>query len=223
MAHLDYVCDVRQGFNFEKDVQNPVGFVTALTVCGQKLDADITVTDPLKIDAGKLKVVGVLSTASWLGGYADPLYVAMQVSGANKNVLSSLVHQKLSNTKLAIRFVVYQFDQEAKDAQYFKAFHSNDKDLECLIEKGRASPSAAPAAPAYGLSPGSSSSSMGSSGSPSVPLSISVATEPDGTVQSPRNYTVMLGAVPQEKAQELHLAVGLGKCIVKRFGIEVKK
>jgi len=198
-AELSYTCSVRQGFNFEKDAQDTVGFVTAMTVSGQKLKADITVTDPLKIDSGKISVVGVLSRTTWQGGYADPLALVMQVSAANKDVISSLVHQKLSNTKVNIQFVVYQFDQEAKEAQYFKAFHSNEKDLECLIEKG----------------PASSSSS-------SAPLVIAIATDPDGVVQSPRNYGFSLCAVPQDKAQELHFAIGLGKAMVKRFGIEVK-
>jgi hypothetical protein len=134
MAGNSYNCSVYQGFNFQKDSQDLVGHIVSVKVGTSDLSADLSVTDPTSANmATYVKVVGVVSSIYWNGGYADPLQFSCQVSTTNKNTLATLQHQSMSNTEVEVKFNIYDYDPDAK--VYFKCFHSNDAVVKGLIMK----------------------------------------------------------------------------------------
>lgn len=134
MAVNSYNCSVYQGFNFQKDAQDIVGHIVALTLGTQAVTADLSVTDPTSSDMGTyVKVVGVISSIYWNGGYADPIQFSCQVSTATKNYLASQQHKSMSNTDVEMNFNIYDYDPDAK--VYFKAFNTNDATVKGLILK----------------------------------------------------------------------------------------
>ena len=46
MATIQKNLNVRQGYNFKKDIQSTVGFITALKIGDKEVKADQTVKDP---------------------------------------------------------------------------------------------------------------------------------------------------------------------------------
>lgn len=132
MAQLNFDCSIRQGFNFEKDRQILVGHLVSITIAGQALTADITLTDPL--DYGStVTAVAVISGIHWQGGYADPVNIACNVSNENQKQVALLTHKDLSKNDVVFAFNVYAYDQNAK--VYYKAFSSGDNSLNGLIYK----------------------------------------------------------------------------------------
>jgi hypothetical protein len=134
MAELSYDCDVSQGFNFQKDVQTMVGHINALKVSTKELAVDLEVTDPEDIPGAKVKVVGIVSSLFWAGGFADPIEFGCQVSNANKKTLQVLSHSEMSDTTVLFSFTIYDYDPDKK--KYYQAFHTAGKDLYGLVEKG---------------------------------------------------------------------------------------
>ncbi len=134
MAANSYNCSTYQGFNFQKDSQDIVGHIVALKVGTSQLSADLSVTDPTSANmATYVKVVGVVSSIYWNGGYADPIQFNCQVSTTNKNTLATLQHQSMANTEVELNFNIYDYDPDAK--VYFKAFHTNDTAVKGLVMK----------------------------------------------------------------------------------------
>ncbi len=134
MATNSYNCSVYQGFNFQKDAQDQVGHIVALKVGTSQLSADLSVTDPTSANmATYVKVVGVVSSIYWNGGYADPIQFSCQVSTTNKNTLATLQHQSMANTEVELNFNIYDYDPDAK--VYFKCYHTNDAAVKGLIMK----------------------------------------------------------------------------------------
>lgn len=133
MAELSYDCDVSQGFNFQKDVQILVGHINKLKVSTKELAVDIEVTDPEAVAGDKVKVVGVVSSMYWAGGFADPIQFGCQVSNANKKTLQVLSHSEMSDTTVLLEFTIYDYDPDEK--KYYKAFHTGDTELKGLVEK----------------------------------------------------------------------------------------
>jgi len=134
MASSSYQCDVLQGFNFQKDGQTLVGHITSLTIGDTPLPADTQVQDPCEIGSETLiKVVGVISSVYWEGGFADPVSFSAKISILNKNTATLLQHKDLSNTNVELGFVVYEYDPIAK--AYFKAFHADETKLKGLVLK----------------------------------------------------------------------------------------
>jgi hypothetical protein len=132
MAESSYSCSVNQGFNFEKDAQTLVGHLNFLKIGEQVYAADLNLTSPLNV-AAEVKVVGVMSSIYWQGGYADPIQFSCQVSTANKNLIATLVHTSMSNTEVLFDFSVYDYDPEK--LAYYTAFHCNAVQLKGLINK----------------------------------------------------------------------------------------
>ncbi|MEN6439488.1 MAG: hypothetical protein ABFD97_13015 [Syntrophobacter sp.] len=134
MATNSYNCSVYQGFNFQKDSQDQVGHIVALKLGTSQLSADLSVTDPTSANmATYVKVVGVVSSIYWNGGYADPIQFSCQVSTTNKNTLATLQHQSMANTEVELNFNIYDYDPDAK--VYFKCYHTNDTAVKGLIMK----------------------------------------------------------------------------------------
>ncbi len=132
MAEFNKQCDIVQGYNFKKDVQTSVGFITKMKVGDVELTADQKVKDPLS-PGDDLPVVAVLSGAMWELGPTDGLYFSGQVSIASKQALMELIYTSLTKVEVVFQFTVYDYDPVAK--KYFKALHCSDTDLNGILEK----------------------------------------------------------------------------------------
>lgn len=132
MAQFRKQCDVVQGYNFKKDVQTIVGFITKLKVGGLDITADTTVKNPLK-PTEDLKVVGVAGDVLWELGVTDAVYLTGQVSVYNRQNVMGLIINDMTNIEVIFQFVVFEYDPVAK--AYFKCFHVNDTDMKGILEK----------------------------------------------------------------------------------------
>lgn len=126
-------CDIYQGYNFKKDVQTAVGFITALKVGDVVLKADQTCKDPMSPETD-LAVVAVLSGGMWGLGVTDALYFSGQISVYNKQQVKQLVYKDLSKVDLTCTFVIYEYDPLQK--KYYKCLlPTDDTALNGLLEK----------------------------------------------------------------------------------------
>lgn len=126
--------DVYQGFNFKKDKQTPVGYITKLMVGDVEMAADqATIKDPEQpgSDFGS-KVVGVLSHFMWETGTTDAMYMSAQISTANKQALAAKLLTDWTNMEVTFNYVVYEYDP--KEKKYFKSNHV-DAELKGILEK----------------------------------------------------------------------------------------
>jgi hypothetical protein len=126
--------DVKQGFNFDKDSQERVGFVTFMKMGGQKLAADqSTLMDPESpiavLDSG---AVAVLSSILWETGITDPMYLSGEISTENGQKIAELLLGSWSNIEVEFAFSIYEYDPVTK--KYVKVA-SVDKPLRGLIEQ----------------------------------------------------------------------------------------
>lgn len=124
--------DIYQGYNYKKDKQTPVGFITKMTIGDTTVTADQTCKDPTN-PTQDLKVVAVLSDVLWQTGVTDAVYLSGQVSTANRQSVALMVYNTLVNINVVFQFSVYDYDPLAK--KYFLAFHSNSTDMNGLLEK----------------------------------------------------------------------------------------
>ena len=129
MPESHYPCSIDQAFNFQKTSQEIVGHVTSLSIGGTAYTADLNVTVPT--DLSTAKVVGVMSSVYWHGGYADPMQLDFNVSVKNQPLLSVLKHTTLSKTDVEICFNVYKYDPNNK--VFYLAFHTNGSAVKGLI------------------------------------------------------------------------------------------
>jgi hypothetical protein len=134
MPQFARALDVYQGFNFKKDKQTPVGYITAITIGDQALTADQeTIKDPEQ-PANNLssKVVAVLNHYLWETGVTDAMYFSGQISTANKQLLAQLILGSFANINVTFNYVIYEYDPIAK--KYFKSNYT-DAALNGLLEK----------------------------------------------------------------------------------------
>lgn len=126
--------DVYQGFNFKKDKQTPVGYITSLKMGGITLAADqVTIKDPEQPDKTIAdKVVGVLNHYMWETGTTDAMYMSAQISTENKQTLAAALLGSWSNIEVEIKYVVYEYDPKLK--KYYKS-NSVDAVMKGLLEK----------------------------------------------------------------------------------------
>jgi hypothetical protein len=191
MASLNYNCSIRQGFNFEKDRQVLVGHLVSLTIGGNTLTQDITLTDPANYSA--VSAVGVISGINWHGGYADPINIAFNVSNENQKAIAIMTHTSLSKNDVEFVFNIFAYDQNAK--VYYNSFSSNAGTTVTVLN---------------GL--------VYKSGGE---LSLQISPDPDDEVVSPLNYPTYIGIMPQQKAQTVNIAVSQSDKFVKTWGVTV--
>jgi hypothetical protein len=126
--------DVYQGFNFKKDKQAPVGYITKLKVGDVDLKADQeSIKDPEQPDKtlGN-KVVGVLNHYMWETGITDAMYFSAQISTGNKQTVSAALLGTWSNVEVLFTYTIYEYDPAQK--KYFKSNYI-DKELKGILEK----------------------------------------------------------------------------------------
>jgi hypothetical protein len=134
MPQFSRALDVYQGFNFKKDKQTSVGYITKMKVGDIELAADQeTIKDPEQPDKALAnKVVGVLNHYLWETGTTDAMYLAAQVSTANKQTLSAALMGTWANVQVEFQYTVYEYDPLAK--KYFKSNYI-DAALKGILEK----------------------------------------------------------------------------------------
>ena len=124
--------DIYQGYNFKKDKQTPIGFITKMKLMGMDLAVDQTCKDPMN-PAADIKVFAIMSDVLWETGVTDAVYLSGQVSVANKQSIMTSIYSEQSNIEVIFSFKVYEYDAVAK--KYFLAFHSGDVSMKGLLEK----------------------------------------------------------------------------------------
>lgn len=125
-------CSIEQGFNLDRTSQDSVGHLLSLKIGTTTFGADIACKVPGT--GAEAKVVGVITTMEWEGGHTKPLVWSAQISTKNKQDISLLVHQDLSNTQADFTFCIYEYDPSAK--KWFKTLFSKDGEtLQGLVAK----------------------------------------------------------------------------------------
>jgi hypothetical protein len=126
--------DIYQGFNFKKDKQNPVGFVTKLQLGDVPLAADqSSIKDPEQPGQNiGANVVGILNHYLWETGTTDAMYLSMQVSVKNKTDLTAKLLTDWTNMEVAFAYVIYEYDPVEK--KYFKS-NWTEPELKGILEK----------------------------------------------------------------------------------------
>lgn len=132
MPQFSLNLSVDQGFNFRKDRNVPVGFVTSLSLNGKALTSDIKCKDPLS-PTTDLAVFSVLSSAAWEIGVTDAIYFSGQISAPNRNQVAMLTYLDLANVEVKFKYNVYTYDPVAKT--YYMCFHCGDTEMLGLLEK----------------------------------------------------------------------------------------
>ena len=133
MAEFYKNCDVYQGYNYRKDKQTSVGFVTSLKVGDIELQVDQACKDPTAPET-ELKAVMVLSGSMWGLGVTDAVYLSGQVSVYNKQKLMGLLYKDLTKVDVEFKFSVYEYDPVEK--KYYKCMlPSDDAVLKGILEK----------------------------------------------------------------------------------------
>lgn len=127
-------CDVYQGYNYKKDVQSTVGYVTKMKVGDTDLDVNQTCKDPTN-PTSDLKVVSVLSQFDWYAGPTDSIHFTGQVAASNKQKVTLLTFQDMVKVAVVFQFSVYEFDPIAE--KYFKSA-TCDAALNGILEKNGA-------------------------------------------------------------------------------------
>lgn len=126
-------CDQYQGYNFKKDVQTPVGFITSITIGDSAMSVDQTVKDPMS-SADDLKVVAVLTGGMWELGPTDALYFSGQISVANKQAVQLLTYTSLAKVEILCKFAIYDYDPIEK--KYYQCMlGTDDAELKGILEK----------------------------------------------------------------------------------------
>jgi hypothetical protein len=203
MATYDRALDIVQGFNFKKDVQKAIGFLTKLKIGTETITPDMTVNSPMAAtatvtsataDVGALKVVAVLEKATWEMGDTDPLQFEGNLSIAGKQAFSALLYSAMIDIDVEIGFVVYEYDALAK--KYFAAFSNS----------------------AQGTTDASATGVLGQIKKDGENLAMTIEMEPHDTVQSPINYKFTLQVVPKPKAQILKFATSSTRKVTKNWG-----
>jgi hypothetical protein len=126
--------DVYQGFNFKKDKQAPVGYITKLKVGDVELKADQeSIKDPEQPDKALAnKVVAVLNHYLWETGITDAMYFSAQISTNNKQSIAAALLGTWANVEVMFTYVIYEYDPAQK--KYFKSNYI-DAELKGILEK----------------------------------------------------------------------------------------
>jgi hypothetical protein len=134
MPHYSKVLSVKQGFNFDKDKQDKVGFLTLLQPAGQELEADLAgIKDPERptalLGSG---AVAVLSSFDWNTGSTDAIYFSGVISTENRQNMAELLLGTWSGIEVEFEFSIYEYEPTKK--AYFRAAYA-DKPLRGVIER----------------------------------------------------------------------------------------
>lgn len=125
--------DVYQAYDFKKDVQTPVGFITSLKVGDVTLSADQMCKDPMAPE-GELAAFAVLNGCLWDLGVTDAHYFSGQISLENKQRLAVLLKGTHSKVECEYGFIIYDYDPLEKN--YYKSLiPTGETSLQGIVQK----------------------------------------------------------------------------------------
>ena len=124
MAAITLNTDIKQGFDFSKDKQVPIGFLTAIKIGNLELAADFPLYNP--VEDAEENVVGVVSYASWSTDKTEPIRVSAQVSLDNKKSLKEALLGSLPNGDVELQFKALEYDSSPDQKKYYTSFSSGD-------------------------------------------------------------------------------------------------
>ncbi|MDQ2814277.1 MAG: hypothetical protein M3Z75_21015 [Actinomycetota bacterium] len=128
---LSYALDVQQGFALTPGSRDAVGSLTAATIDGTTLSADLTVIDP--VTNASMAAVGVLSQVQWDEAVQAPVSFTVYVSAHNHGVLEQILAQQAASTPVTLSFGVYEY--AASVQKYFCAFTPEQPPLSGVISQ----------------------------------------------------------------------------------------
>jgi hypothetical protein len=128
---LSYALDTAQGFTFRPGSHDSIGSLSAATICGTTLKADLTVTDP--VTNASTAAVGVLTQVQWEETVQAPLSFTFFVSAENRGVLEQILSQQNASTAVTLNFGVFQY--AAGVQKYFCAFTPQQPPLNAVISQ----------------------------------------------------------------------------------------
>jgi hypothetical protein len=128
---LSYALDTAQGFTFTPGSRDSVGSLTAATICGTTLKADLTVTDP--VTNASTPAVGVLTQVQWEETIQAPVSFTFFVSADNRGVLEQILSRQTASTAVTLNFGVYQYAVGVQ--KYFCAFTPQQPPLNAVISQ----------------------------------------------------------------------------------------
>jgi hypothetical protein len=117
-APVQYDLNVANGFNFQSNNHNLVGFITSLTIGPAALAADFSVTKP----TGQTnQVVAVLQTEDWAGNLTDGIQLNARISTANKQAVNLLLQQGVVGVPVQFSFQIFAYD--GNTLTWYQAFY----------------------------------------------------------------------------------------------------
>lgn len=132
MAEYSRSCDIHQGFSFQRDQQDTIGYIATMKLGDKELAADLEVNTP---EGKQEKVVAVISGISHDVATTNPIGFSGQVSAKNRQDLAQLIYTNPSKIHVEVKFVIWEFDPAKDKNTYYKAFHSNNAAVKGLIRK----------------------------------------------------------------------------------------
>ncbi|MDB5100801.1 MAG: hypothetical protein JWM80_5222 [Cyanobacteria bacterium RYN_339] len=121
--------DVSNGFNFAKDKQANVGYISTLAIGGVTLTPAIQVSRP---DGTQATVVAVLSDFSWDGSKGGALNLLARIDTANRQKVAAYLLAPTS-TEATLAFEGWSYDPVAKS--WYQAIAPQAAPLGALIQK----------------------------------------------------------------------------------------
>ncbi len=110
---------------------------------------------------------------------------------SNANKLTLAVLSHSEMSDTTVEVSYTIYDYDPDEKKYYKCFHTDGAVLKGLVEKSGGE------------------------------LSISIDTDQSQEVMSPKNFSFSLGVMPEDKAQEAHLAMSVSDKLVKVWGVSV--
>ena len=136
MAEISIAGNMKQGFDFSKDKQVTIGFLTAFKVGELELEADFPLYDPTE-DA-EATVVGVINHASWSTNKTDGIEISAQVSLKNKKSLKEALLGSLKNGDVECEFRMLEYDSSPDQKKYYVSFSTGDAAVNGSLERSGA-------------------------------------------------------------------------------------
>ena len=189
MSFIDIAADIKQGFDFSKDKQTTVGFLSSLKISTVDFEKDFPLYDP--VEDADVNVVGVLQYASWSTNKTDEIDLSFQISLKNRKAIRQALMAALTSSHVEFEFRVCEYDSSPDQKKYYVSFSTGDEMLHgALRDEGGGT------------------------------LRIDCADTPGSEVQQPENFTLNISVVPDQKDQNVHVAVGVGANMVKQWGVK---
>lgn len=184
-------CSVFQAFNFRRDVHDKIGHVTDLKI-GEEDDGDLDADISLKdpIAGGNDSEIKVVGAVSSFH-WEGGYAQPVQIAFQISRTNKTKIASLLHNTMKSVKIkIAYEIYDYDRDAEvFYKAVHTNDTALEAIVQV---------------------------QGTERI---LYLSDTPGTEVENPVNYQLVIGMVPDEAQQEIHIAVSDTAKFVKPWGV----